>query len=108
VPSQNTEPEAKPGWRATLKEYGWVFFATLMVLWVSEWALWSLALWAGVPMEAWLARWGVSTTGNSQWMGVMLVAFAITQVTKPPRIAITVALTPAVAKPMRRWREARR
>lgn len=102
----HTDP-LKPGWKAVVKAYGGIFFATLMTLWITEWALWSLALWVGVPMDAWLASWGVDTAGNGQLLGIALVALGITQITKAPRIAFTAAITPAIARPVRRWRAAR-
>jgi len=105
--TDETPENAKPGWRAVLKEYGWVFFAILITLWSAEWALWTAAIWFGFPVEQWLAGWGVATADKGQFMGVLMVALAITQVTKPPRIAVTAVITPAVARPLRRWRDAR-
>ena len=99
--------ETKPDWRAVVREYGGVFFAILVTLWSAEWAFWTAAILFGVPVERWLSDWGVPAAENGQFFGVLMVALAITQVTKPPRIAFTAFITPMLARPFRRWRAAR-
>ncbi|MBT3224142.1 MAG: DUF1279 domain-containing protein [Proteobacteria bacterium] len=84
--------------KEVLRRYGWVYFWTLMVLWSGEGLLWALALKTGVDIEALFAWVGLTYSPKAEAAGLLATALALTQVTKIPRLAVTAAITPAVAR----------
>ena len=105
-----------PGWfgrtraraKELFREYGSIWVGTMMTLWLTEWAAWSSALYLGLPIDGLLADWGVVVTEDYRFWGVITAGWAATQVlTKAPRLALSIYLTPLVARPIRRMRTAR-
>ena len=84
--------------KEVLRRYGWVYFWTLMALWIGEGVVWALALKIGVDIEALFAWVGVAYSPKAEAAGLLATSMALTQVTKIPRLAFTAMITPAVAR----------
>lgn len=78
--------------KAMWRQYGLVFFGTITGLWILELALWMTFLKAGISFD-WM--------GDAGSAGAPVVALAVTQLTKPTRVVVSIAITPFVARLLR-------
>lgn len=81
------------GWKERFKEllarYGPLAVAIHLSIFFTTWAAFTAAIAAGFDVGA---------GGGAGLLGLAAAAYVPTQVTKPPRVLLTLALTPAVAK----------
>ena len=86
-----TFAKAKESWRSLLEEYGRIAIFTYFGIFFSVWGGFYLAIKMGLDVES--AAGGAGTLG---------AAYVATKVTQPIRIAVTVVVTPFLARLIRR------
>lgn len=80
-----------------LEKYGPVALVVWFGLFAGTWGGFYLALNAGVDMIGAFQEWGIDVDGAAGTTGLVVVAYALSQVTKPVRILAFLALTPPIA-----------
>lgn len=96
----------RPSFSEQLERYGLWFAGTVLVLFVLEMTVITLALQRGVDVKPWIGwihdTFGVDAGGVWDAAGPLAVAYAITRVLKPFQLALAAVLTPMVARLGRR------
>ena len=80
-----------------LEKYGPVAALVWFTLFFGTWGGFYVALNAGVDMIGVFDQWGIDTDGVAGTAGLVGIAYALSQVTKPVRIVAFLALTPPIA-----------
>ena len=81
-----------------MAEYGviavTVYFAIFFLCWIGSWA----AIERGVDLASLAARFGLSSNRLVASLGAWTAGYIFTKILQPVRLALTVVLTPLVAK----------
>ena len=83
--------------QALMALYGKLALIIYLTIFILVFLGFYLALQAGVDLESW--SWFQGRLGQT---GTMVIAYVATKITQPARIALTVALTPIVARSLGR------
>ncbi|MCP4915500.1 MAG: FAM210 family protein [Proteobacteria bacterium] len=89
--------ELKAKLQEGLEKYGPIAAIVWFTLFFGTWGGIYIALNAGVDMIGVFAEYGIDMDGAAGTTGLVMVAYALSQVTKPIRIVAFLALTPPIA-----------
>ena len=84
--------------KALFERYGTVAICTWFAIFFLTVGIFYVLLGAGVDVEATLAGWGLEIEPKYLEAGKIMLAYGCTQLTKPLRILLTLALVPKVAR----------
>jgi hypothetical protein len=97
-------PSLKERFQTLLTEYGFVGLAVHYAIFFLSVGVFALLLHQGVQVFAALSRFGFEVESPTSTAGILGVSYLASQAIKIPRIAATFALTPPVARLVRRLR----